>query len=66
MDGGRESRQMVRTAPLEVTKVVLPSGGEVTVPSEEETLPKRWSEWSTVTGVLGELAARTGKRSPIG
>ncbi len=31
-------RQMIRTAPLEVTKVVLPSGGEVTVPSEEETL----------------------------
>jgi len=131
-------RQMIRTAPLEVTKVVLPSGGEVAVPSEEETLRikaflavrrnqardyldlaaladhlgvdraatvlgaiddyyeaedaggdgvasqlvrqladpqpadpsvakqlssyrrlrKRWAEWSAVTGILGELAAR--------
>lgn len=31
-------RQMIRKAPLEVTEVVLPSGGEVTVPTAEETL----------------------------
>lgn len=31
-------RQMIRRTPLEVTKVALPSGGEVTVPTEEETL----------------------------
>jgi hypothetical protein len=31
-------RQMIRKAPLEVAKVVLPSGGEVTVPTAEETL----------------------------
>jgi hypothetical protein len=31
-------RQMIRQAPLEVTTVELPSGGEVTVPTAEETL----------------------------
>ena len=31
-------RQMIRKAPLEVTKVKLPSGSEVTVPTLEETL----------------------------
>jgi hypothetical protein len=31
-------RQMIRKVPLEVTKVTLPSGSEVTVPTEEETL----------------------------
>jgi len=31
-------RQMIRKAPLEVTKVKLPSGAEVTVPTLEETL----------------------------
>jgi hypothetical protein len=31
-------RQMIRRAPLEVTRVTLPSGGEVTVPTGEETL----------------------------
>jgi hypothetical protein len=31
-------RQMIRKAPLEVTKVALPSGAEVTVPTLEETL----------------------------
>jgi hypothetical protein len=31
-------RQMIRKAPLEVTKVELSSGGEVTVPTIEETL----------------------------
>jgi hypothetical protein len=31
-------RQMIRKAPLEVTKVSVPSGGEVTVPTLEETL----------------------------
>ncbi|HXV04599.1 MAG TPA: hypothetical protein VFP23_01690 [Solirubrobacterales bacterium] len=31
-------RQMLRKAPLEVTKVELPSGGVVTAPTEEETL----------------------------
>lgn len=31
-------RQMIRKAPLEVTKVELPSGAEVTVPTIEETL----------------------------
>jgi hypothetical protein len=31
-------RQMLRTAPLEVTKVTLPSGAELTVPTREETL----------------------------
>lgn len=31
-------RQMIRKAPLEVTKVELPSGSEVTVPTIEETL----------------------------
>jgi hypothetical protein len=31
-------RQMLRTAPLEVTTVSLPSGAEVTVPTVEETL----------------------------
>jgi len=31
-------RQMIRKAPLEVTKVELPSGAEVTVPTLEETL----------------------------
>lgn len=31
-------RQMIRKAPLEVTKVEVPSGGEVTVPTLEETL----------------------------
>jgi len=31
-------RQMIRKAPLEVTKVSVPSGGEVTVPTIEETL----------------------------
>ena len=31
-------RQMIRKAPLEVTRVALPSGGEVTAPTEEETL----------------------------
>jgi Nucleotidyl transferase AbiEii toxin, Type IV TA system len=31
-------RQMIRKAPLEVTAVTLPSGGEVTVPTLEETL----------------------------
>lgn len=31
-------RQMIRKVPLEVTTVGLPSGGEVTVPTEEETL----------------------------
>jgi hypothetical protein len=31
-------RQMIRKAPLEVTKVEVPSGAEVTVPTLEETL----------------------------
>lgn len=31
-------RQMIRKTPLEVTRVELSSGGEVTVPTEEETL----------------------------
>jgi hypothetical protein len=31
-------RQMIRKVPLEVTKVKLPSGAEVTVPTLEETL----------------------------
>lgn len=31
-------RQMIRKAPLEVAKVEVPSGGEVTVPTLEETL----------------------------
>jgi hypothetical protein len=31
-------RQMIRKAPLEVAKVALPSGAEVTVPTVEETL----------------------------
>jgi hypothetical protein len=31
-------RQMIRKAPLEVSVVALPSGGEVTVPTVEETL----------------------------
>lgn len=31
-------RQMIRTAPLEVSTVQLPSGGQVTVPTLEETL----------------------------
>lgn len=31
-------RQMIRRVPLEVTKVSVPSGGEVTVPTLEETL----------------------------
>jgi hypothetical protein len=31
-------RQMIRRAPLEVTRVTVPSGGEVTVPTIEETL----------------------------
>lgn len=31
-------RQMIRKVPLEVTTVTLPSGGEVTVPTAEETL----------------------------
>jgi hypothetical protein len=31
-------RQMIRRVPLEVTTVTLPSGSEVTVPTEEETL----------------------------
>ncbi len=31
-------RQMIRKIPLEVTTVTLPSGSEVTVPTEEETL----------------------------
>lgn len=31
-------RQMIRRAPLEVTEVTVPSGGEVTVPTAEETL----------------------------
>jgi hypothetical protein len=31
-------RQMIRRTPLEVTRVELSSGGEVTVPTEEETL----------------------------
>jgi diaminopimelate decarboxylase len=31
-------RQMIRKVPLEVTAVTLPSGSEVTVPTEEETL----------------------------
>jgi hypothetical protein len=31
-------RQMIRTVPLEVTTVTVPSGGEVTVPTLEETL----------------------------
>jgi hypothetical protein len=31
-------RQMIRKVPLEVTKVTLPSGGEVTVPTIEETI----------------------------
>lgn len=31
-------RQMIRKVPLEVTKISLPSGGEVTVPTLEETL----------------------------
>ena len=31
-------RQMIRKVPLEVTTVTLPSGSEVTVPTEEETL----------------------------
>jgi hypothetical protein len=31
-------RQMIRRVPLEVTTVVLPSGGEVTVPTAEEAL----------------------------
>lgn len=31
-------RQMIRRVPLEVAKVAVPSGGELTVPSAEETL----------------------------
>jgi hypothetical protein len=31
-------RQMIRKAPLEISKVSIPSGGEVTVPTIEETL----------------------------
>lgn len=31
-------RQMIRKAPLEITKIELPSGSEVTVPTLEETL----------------------------
>lgn len=31
-------RQMIRKVPLEVTKATLPSGGEVTVPTIEETI----------------------------
>ncbi|MGB7589041.1 MAG: nucleotidyl transferase AbiEii/AbiGii toxin family protein [Solirubrobacterales bacterium] len=31
-------RQMIRTVPLEVVKVTVPSGGELTVPTAEETL----------------------------
>ena len=31
-------RQMIRKVPLEVTKICVPSGGEVTVPTLEETL----------------------------
>lgn len=31
-------RQMIRKVPLELTTVTLPSGSEVTVPTEEETL----------------------------
>jgi hypothetical protein len=31
-------RQMIRNSPLEVTQVSVPSGGEVTVPTLEETL----------------------------
>lgn len=31
-------RQMIRTVPLEVAVVTVPSGGEVTVPTVEETL----------------------------
>jgi hypothetical protein len=31
-------RQMIRKVPLEVAKVTVPSGGEVTVPTVEETL----------------------------
>ncbi|HWM55895.1 MAG TPA: hypothetical protein VNO20_10960 [Solirubrobacterales bacterium] len=31
-------RQMIRQAPLEIVTVELPSGGEVTVPTAEETL----------------------------
>ena len=31
-------RQMIRKTPLEVSTIVLPSGGEVTVPTLEETL----------------------------
>jgi hypothetical protein len=31
-------RQMIRKVPLEVTTVALPSGSEVTVPTEDETL----------------------------
>jgi len=31
-------RQMIRKAPLEITTVTLPSGSEVTVPTEQETL----------------------------
>jgi hypothetical protein len=31
-------RQMIRKAPLEIATVTLPSGSEVTVPTEEETL----------------------------
>ena len=31
-------RQMIRTVPLEIAKVRVPSGGEVTVPTVEETL----------------------------
>lgn len=31
-------RQMIRKTPLEVTEVAVPSGGEVTVPTLEETL----------------------------
>ena len=31
-------RQMIRKAPLEVSKVTVPSGGEVTVPTVEEAL----------------------------
>lgn len=33
-----EVRQMIRKTPLEVIKVLLPSGGEVTVPTGEEAL----------------------------
>jgi Nucleotidyl transferase AbiEii toxin, Type IV TA system len=31
-------RQMIRTVPLEIATVTVPSGGEVTVPTAEETL----------------------------